>query len=90
LGVELIEYDLPNEPYIVSRFVAETNLSLGAMINPLNPSFLFVSENEGIMKGFILNDNKTLTANLTFNWNSTLWRGDVRWNLKGDICLFLA
>jgi hypothetical protein len=87
----LLEYDLPNEPYIVSRDIGVTNSILGAMINPLNPSFLFASESEGIMRGFILNVNtKTLTANLTFNWNTSTWRGDVRWNLKGDICLFLA
>jgi hypothetical protein len=60
------------------------------MINPVNPSFLFVSESVGNIKGFILNENNTLSENITFNWNTSPWRGDVRWNLKGDICLFLA
>jgi hypothetical protein len=87
----LLEYDLPNEPYIVSRDIGPTDSILGAMFNPVNPSFIFASESGGIMKGFIFNPiNKTLTANLTFNWNTSTWRGDVRWNLKGDICLFLA
>ena len=50
------------------------------MFNPVNPNFVFVSNTNGTMHGFILNPNKTFSNNITHTWSVTTWRGDVRWN----------
>ncbi len=76
---------------MLSRFnISAGGSILGAMFNPVYSHFLFVSNINGIMYGFILNSNKTFTASISHNWGVNTWRGDVRWNFKGDICLFLA
>jgi hypothetical protein len=54
----------------------QTEEILGTMLNPVNSTFLFASETNGIMKGFTFDpSSKKITPNLTFNWNNILWRG---------------
>lgn len=80
-GLELLEYDLPSHPFIVSRDIRPIGGEiLGAMFNPVYSHFVFVSHTNGSIYGFILNSNKTFTASISHNWPTTSWRGDVRWN----------
>jgi hypothetical protein len=59
-------------------------------LNPVNSDVVFLQEENGQLKYFIINANNTLTLNITYNWNSTTWRGEVTWNRKGDIFIALG
>jgi hypothetical protein len=53
-----------------------TSNTLGGMANPIDSSFIFVSETNGLMLGLVYsNALNSITLNFTHNWNTPNWRG---------------